>query len=53
MADLEEATEAIKADPRHGSRKFLKYPDNPKIPPRNSFYKSEHVPKMFQLYLFK
>ena len=47
MADLEEATEAIKADPRHGSRKF--YPDNPKIPARYSFYKIENVPKMFQL----
>ena len=48
MADLEAATEAIKADPRHGSRKFSKY-TNPKIPPRNSFYKTENVPKMFQL----
>ena len=25
MADLEAATEAIKADPRHGSRKSSKY----------------------------
>ena len=37
MADLENAKEAIQADPRHGSRKFSKYTDNPKIPSRYSF----------------
>ena len=31
MADLEAATEAIKADPRHGSRKYSKYVPTDKV----------------------